>query len=224
MAPITKVGTPSGLGLGNAPGVMVSIDWSPTPVVLAAMYETLAVNVKSFREPLKRSVQQVLSPSIRRNFDVGGRPPWQALSSVTKEIRVREGFSEGPILVRTGKLKRVAGQLNIWTIDSEKAFVSNLGAASYGIVHQEGAAFTGRGGGGSKKKNMQKRVTVHPLTMERTVTMVEIKKPTTGGGGSIPARPFLLIQDDDVAQVDRVFGEWLRERVAAAGFRPGSAI
>jgi phage gpG-like protein len=208
VAPITRAARP-GLGFGNAPGQMVSIDWSPTPVILAASYETLGVMVRSFREPLKRSVQQVMAPSIRKNFDVEGRPPWQALSDVTIDIRAREGFSSGPILTRTGRLKKVAGQLNIWTIDTEKAFVSDLRNASYGIVHQGGAQFASRMGGSSGLSELAR-------------TAMRSKRNTGGGIKQIPERPFLLIQEEDIDKIELVFVVWFAERCAAVGFIPGA--
>lgn len=224
MPPISRVALPSGLGMGNAPGLMVSIDWSPTPVILAASYAAFGMSFRSMHEPLKRSVQQVLAPSIRRNFDVGGRPPWQALSQVTIDMRLKMGFSAGPVLVRSGKLKRVAGQLNIWTIDTEKAFVSDLRQASYGIVHQQGASFTPSFGKMSAVAKLATRrggkvVVNHAEGAGATRTVKGGKRGS--GSNTIPARPFLLIQDEDVAAVEEVFITWVRERAAATGFRPG---
>lgn len=90
--------------------------------------------------PLQRSIQEVLAPSIRTNFDVGGRPPWKPLVA---ETIAQKGGDTDP-LVRSGTLKSVASTLSIWHIgggylgDEGQAFVSDLGRAFYGEYHQRG--------------------------------------------------------------------------------------
>lgn len=45
--------------------------------------------------------------SISRNFEAEGRPGrWAPLRPATIRERIREGYGAGPILVRTGRLKR----------------------------------------------------------------------------------------------------------------------
>jgi phage gpG-like protein len=126
--------------------------------------------------------------------------------------------------VKTGKLKRVAGQLNIWSIDTEKAYVSDLQGAPYGGIHQQGASFTPRVGNMSGMSQAAKtamrrggRVKVNQSAGTRMV----VGGTVGGGSNTIPARPFLLIQDEDVNEVEKVFLDWVRERAVAAGFRPG---
>lgn len=112
----------------------------PPAAFLAEDFLALSLQVKSFHEPLKRSVQQVMAPSIAANFDAGGRPAWAPLADATIEDKDRLGFPPD-ILIRTGKLKRVAQQLNIWTITSEEAYVSDLPGAEYGFFHEGGTQF-----------------------------------------------------------------------------------
>lgn len=74
-------------------------------------------------------------PSIRRNFDEEGRPPWEELSWDTAYQR----GEEHPILNRTGKLKRRATQLARWTIGRHTASFRDLPQdVWYGKVHQAG--------------------------------------------------------------------------------------
>lgn len=110
---------------------------SPPGWVMAADFATLGLDIRSHREPLKRAVQGVLAGSFRYNFDVGGRPGWEPLAESTVQIKHDLGYPPD-ILVRTGKLKRVAGQLNIWTITREEAYVTQLPGAEYGEFHQSG--------------------------------------------------------------------------------------
>lgn len=112
----------------------------PPAAILAEDFVTLGLQIKSFHEPLKRSVQQVLAPSIAANFAAGGRPPWAHLADVTLQQKDALGYPPD-ILVRTGKLRRVAQQLNIWTISTDEAYVSDLPGAEYGFFHEGGTEF-----------------------------------------------------------------------------------
>lgn len=176
--------TGSGLVVGNAPGKVrgVEVTFIPTPAVIAAKFDLLGLDIRSMREPLKRSIQQVIAPSIGKNFRSGGRPEkWKPLAQDTELTRKREARPEGPPLIKSGALMRIAQQLNIWTITPDSAYVDNLTPAGwYGALQQRG--FTG------------------------------------GYGIKTPARPFLLIQPEDVDEIDIVFDLWLHERALAAGF------
>jgi phage gpG-like protein len=42
------------------------------------------------------------------------------------------------------------------------------------------------------------------------------------GEPNIPARPFILFQEEDIDRIQRIFYEWLDEKIATVGhFRPG---
>lgn len=149
------------------------------PMILAAQVEKLAKDIRSFREPLHRSVKDVLAPSIRKNFDVGGRPTWIPLADST----IRKKGHDRP-LIQSGTLRRVASQLNIWTITSDTAQLKGLpNSVGYGYVHQYGAEQYGE----SKGKSFVR---------------------------VIPARPFLMMQDEDQVKIAQIFDEWMEERVA----------
>lgn len=121
-------------------GLRIDVDlqftFRPSIGISARQLNVFGMNIKSFREPLKRAIQQVIAPSFRRNFEVGGRPqPWAPLAEYTVEVR---GSSE-PILVRSGLLARTMTQLNIWTIDTQKAALLDLPPKIwYGKIHQFG--------------------------------------------------------------------------------------
>lgn len=116
----------------------IDIEWFPEPKVVATQFYQLAgdVDVRSLKEPLKRSIQQVIAPAFRDNFAAGGRPKWTPLADAT--VRKK---GDNTVLVRSGKLKKRAGQLNLWTIDgvAGEARAENLGNAEYGVFHQNGA-------------------------------------------------------------------------------------
>jgi phage virion morphogenesis protein len=126
-------------GMPNAtfdPGL--SISFRPTLLSMNKDLFLLAHDFESFREPLKRAIREVLAPSFRKNFDVGGRPTWRPLEQSTVETRAR--YNKGKkILVESGALQRAAGQQNIWEVQANSANITGLPAkVSYGIVHQLG--------------------------------------------------------------------------------------
>ena len=127
----------------GASAFRISYDWIPLPAVLISDFDKLGLDIRSFREPLKRSIQEVVGPSMHENFAVGGRPPWEPLNERTIADKSANGYPED-ILVRTGSLGVVAGQLNLWTIDGQEgtAVVNGLpDRVHYGIFHQAGTRF-----------------------------------------------------------------------------------
>lgn len=165
----------------------IEFEFRPSIGLSARRIDTFGLQIQSFREPLKRSIQQVLAPSFRKNFEAEGRPQrWEPLSEATLEIR----GSSHPILVRSGLLKRTIQQFNIWTVDRTKAALLDLPQKIwYGKIHQAGY---GRRGSGQSR------------------------------AAGIPARPFVMVQDEDYEAIDRVFDRWFAERAAISGaFTPG---
>jgi phage gpG-like protein len=182
--------------------VTVQMHFEPSIGISARKLDKLGLDIRSFREPLRRSVKEVMIPSIRMNFDSGGRPPWEGLAG--KTIYRKGGSTK--ILVTTGALQRVATQLNIWTIDSEKALISNLPQSVwYGKVHQAGY------GGGTQQKKVRIKNVATGQWDEFTESGAE------SGTGAIPARPFIVMQNEDIMAIERVFSDWLGEKIAAAG-------
>lgn len=126
-------------------GFKFDIDISPSPTVFITEMELLGNEIRSFREPLKRVVQKVMAPSFRENFESEGRPSWAPLAALTLAKKAAKG-APPDILVESGKLKKVAGQLNIWKIEggygggNAEAYVSQFPGAEYGQYHQSGTS------------------------------------------------------------------------------------
>ena len=121
----------------------LSISFEPSLPLVYGLFEALSEDIRSFRIPLERSVRQVLVPSIRRNFEEGGRPTWEALSDATLLFREFYGFDKAP-LIRTGRLERVATQINMWNVDTLQATMNDLpDKVWYGIIQQEGTGSSG---------------------------------------------------------------------------------
>lgn len=116
-------------------GLQSRTEFVPSPAIIAAGLRSMAQDVESFKEPLRRAVREVLIPSIQQNFASGGRPAWQPLADYTVTVR----GSARPILVRSGHLQRTMGQERIWNITDNHAVIQNLPASVwYGSLHQAG--------------------------------------------------------------------------------------
>lgn len=116
---------------------MIDLDVRIIPPQVARDYAGLARDVRSFHEPMKRSVQQVMAPSLRLNFEVGGRPGWVPLAAATLEKKSRKGQPED-ILIATGVLRRKAGQLNLWKITRTTAEIMLPNDIQYAVFHMTG--------------------------------------------------------------------------------------
>ena len=209
---------------------ILQFDFQPSVGISARAIDRLGLDIRSFRVPLERVVKQVMAPSFRKNFDQEGRPDaWAELSSATLDIRAREGYGD-KILDKTGLLKKTIQQLNIWTITTETATIRDLPEkVSYGKVHQGG--FGGQGGG-SKMSSYLKKAGGDAKEAQKLLDddlIMAMRNGTKMGGGKktvaeIPARPYVAIQEEDYDDIEKVFVEWLGERMAAEGFRRGAAL
>lgn len=157
------------------------LEFKPSLSVIKKDLNDLGTDIRSFHEPLKRCVQQVMIPSIRANFDAQGRPPWAPYAASTVEFHEMLGRSMSTSLLnKTGALRRTATTLTVWSIGQDEAKFNGLpGSVWYGNLHQSG-------GHGGKQ----------------------------AGKGIIPARPFVMYQDEDGDKIVEVFARWLDERIA----------
>lgn len=111
------------------------------PKLTAAKLAALDVSIRAggFRQPLDRSVREVLIPAIEHQFDVGGDPKWKDTKAITKLNRIRRGNSPTPVLVETGKLKKAATAIGRWRVRDDEAIFTGLpGHAYYGTYHLTG--------------------------------------------------------------------------------------
>lgn len=199
----------SGLGIRGdlTPTIVPTVMFFPTLGIAAGRIDKLGIDIRSFREPLHRAVKEVMVPSIRRNFDEGGRPAWEPLSEFTLAMRTKAGTGD-QILVRSGKLRRKSTQINLWTITTTSAVIRDLPEEVwYGKVHQAGY-------GGLSATEASK------LLKKRGVSITKAARKKTSPGKrlspDIPARPFLVIQPEDETAIKAVFIKWLSERVMKA--------
>jgi phage gpG-like protein len=214
----------SGLRLDEG---ITAFEFKPSLGILARDIDKLGIDIRSFKEPLMRAIKTVMIPSFRKNFEEEGRPSWEPMAEATTMLREREGTS-GPLLNRSGKLKRVAQQQNIWTVTQESASIRDLPQKVwYGKVQQDGAGGMGRQVKAEIAKAAKRGVKLSPGKAAANVQKAldaKILSGNTGGGSAalnIPARPFIQFQDEDMDGVYEVFQLWLEERLMVHVLRKG---
>jgi phage gpG-like protein len=215
--------------------VIKAFDFSPSIGILARDVDKMGIDIRSFRVPLTEAVRSVMIPSIQANFQAGGRPDsWEPLSEATQVIRSRAGQS-GPILVRSGALMRNMGYMTMWDITKDYAIIKQLPPRVwYGAVHQGGYENNvGTQINSAIKRAARKGVKLSPGQASKQVMAqldAKLKSAMAGGGSAgggsdrahtIPARPFVMFQDEDLPKIDQVFDNWLKMRLVAASFKGG---
>jgi phage gpG-like protein len=211
----------SGLRLDSG---IVSFEFQPSIGILARDVDKLGMEISSFKEPLQQSIREVMIPSFQKNFEAEGRPSWTPMSESTKLIRARMNSGSGTkLLHKTGALEHAVTQESLWSVTDVFAAVKALPASvSYGNVHQEGYGGMGR----KVKANMKKGMS--PAAAAKAAMKAVDKKILAGGaksGGAavnIPARPFVLFQDEDEDGIMEIFDRWLAEKMAMSGFMGGA--
>lgn len=113
---------------------MINFLFTPPIGAMLASFDAFGSALQDFEEPLKRSVKEVLMPSIAQNFDAGGRPPWEPNAEGT--VRVK---GHNTVLVNSGDLQAAAQSYDIWAFSRDSASVETLPQRVwYGIVQQNG--------------------------------------------------------------------------------------
>lgn len=99
-------------------------------VALRRKLEEYKIRFKDFSDPMAK-IGELLVASIKKNFEVGGRPAWRPLSPATI---LRKGHST--ILVDTGRLRESV------EFKAEREYVEvgsfNMPERIYGEFHQKG--------------------------------------------------------------------------------------
>lgn len=183
--------------------------------LFASDIDKMGLSFKSWKEPLLKARDEVIIPSIKQNFQSQGRPAWKPLAKSTIYNRLMLGFPRGPILQRTGRLKRAATQKNIWEVTQ---VLDRSGGADmlllrteyldqlvpYARFHQLGAR----------------------LPQTRTIGFLAGRVGTPGfgsrertelfptSGGKLPARPYIQITIQEEIEIYNIFAAHLARKVA----------
>jgi phage gpG-like protein len=120
------------------PRLYIGDDYFRQVAVVSRDIEIMGRKFNDFRTPLELALEDVIMPSIEKNFALGGRPPWPPLAASTV---VNRGGSYRPILFRTGKLFNSVMNRANWNLTS--TFVTLAGISNkvfYARYHQFGTA------------------------------------------------------------------------------------
>lgn len=121
-------------------GNFTAVTAIPDLSLIVGSLTRFAGSLRSLKEPLERSVNEVIIPRIKENFasesDAG--EGWDQLKPAT----VRQRGSAHPILQDSGKLLRVATSKHIWEIDGQAgtAQITSLPGVEYGFLHDTGTS------------------------------------------------------------------------------------
>lgn len=183
--------------------------------IYAGDIDRLGMSFKSFKEPLRISLNEVIVPAIQKNFESQGRPSWKALKKSTIKDRLYKGYPRGPILERSGRLKKAATRKNIWEITSltvggpgdtlriRTNYFDQL--VPYGKYHQLGTSYStrmrSRGNLWMKIHGEKSTGITHSSRLESETVSV------------MPARSFFTITSGEEAEIYNIFIAFMVERV-----------
>lgn len=159
--------------------------------------------------PLGQSAA-AMQQSIAKNFQAEGRPgSWQPLKQISLILRTNAGSDA--ILQDTGRLlasvTTSGGAGSVYELTASHAKIgSNL---IYAALQQEGGTVTPK-----RAKVMARKVTdaqAHAADMMGWPVSYWSGGPHVifGLSRTIPARPYLVVQDEDVKQFETIFATWL---------------
>ena len=136
-------------------------------------------------KPLMRAIAGDMQASSRKNFDAQGRPGWQGLEPGTMAQRGRKGKWPGRILQVSGLLRKLQ------SASDEKAAIVGTNLV-YAKTHQYGARINHPGG---TAYIPTKRGNIWISNKDPRAARLNRTKPHTI---TVPARPFLSLQRDEV--------------------------
>ena len=145
--------------------------------------------------PAMKVIGQIVRTSVVRNFEVGGRPKWKPLSPVT--LALRRGTK---VLYRQGMAGGLMGSIHAKHYKNRAVIGTNK---IYAAVHQFGAK---KGSFGQFTANIK----AHMRKMGSKQVQVRahtrsVKLPW----GDIPARPYLMVQDEDWVEIREALGDYI---------------
>ena len=154
-------------------------------------------------QPAMKQGRVYMLGSINRNFERGGRPVrWQALSMNYYLAKLRAGYGN-KTLIRTGQLKRsITGRVE------PTRFIMGT-AVPYARIHQFGG--TVQHGARTERFFRQRKKTG---AFKRGIRLFGKARGFTFGSFAmtIPARPFILFQDEDITALNTFVLRHLTEK------------
>jgi len=146
--------------------------------------------------PAMRVVGETVRTSVIRNFEVGGRPRWKPLSPVT--LARRKG---GKVLMIRGLAGGLAGSIHARAYRDRAVVGTNK---VYAAVHQFGAK---KGSFGQITFTVREHL--RRTRSGKKVKVREHKRTARLPWGDIPARPFLMVQEEDWEEIREALADYI---------------
>ena len=144
--------------------------------------------------PAMKEVGEIVKTSVTKNFEVGGRPPWQKSKRAIKQ--------GGQTLVDTGKLKNS---------QTYRAFNDRVEIGThkpYAAVHQFGFSGTVSQHVKQHTRKVHSR-NVYKKGKKTASGITTVKAHGRNMRMNLPARPFLVVQDEDMTQIKKAIEEYI---------------
>lgn len=140
------------------------------------------------RAPVMRAIAEVMADAVEENFAREGRPAWQGLKPNPR----RDG---GKILQDSGRL---AASIVPSSDNNNAAVGTNV---KYAAIHQFG---------GQTRPHE-----IRPRNAKALKFGGRYAKKVNHPGSNIPARPFLVLADQDITEIEATMNDYLRGVVGA---------
>jgi len=148
--------------------------------------------------PAMKLIGETVQASIQQNFEAGGRPQkWPDLSPQTKARRAKKNKWPGQILVVSGIMKQI-------TYQADRDRVTVTAGSKYAATHHFGAK---RGEFGKVAQTIQSHV--RNLRSGKKSKVRSHKRNAVLPWGDIPARPFMMVQKEDWAEIHNILSRFL---------------
>lgn len=174
---------------------------------MLAMIEQRVHNLK----PAMGLIGEIALGSIQENFEKGGRPSWEPLSQTTINIRKRINKWPGRILVRSGVAGGLLGGISYRPGDNDVTLSANK---PYATTHHFGAK---KGSFGTVAATIKEHIRKINQAFGKPIEPRDVKvkahtRKMTLPWGDIPARPFMMVQDEDWTEIKETLAEYLMSK------------
>ena len=147
---------------------------------------------------------EIAVTSMRENFEAGGRPAWKKLRAQTIKLK---GHGD-PLKGRTGNLERITYKAHA----DHVVMGTHPSARKYAAIHQFGGTIKHPGGtpyfvgedGLAKFVSIRKAAQIFAQSGSRL-------NLTAPHGIPVPARPYMVLQDEDIAEMGQTARAYLQK-------------
>lgn len=194
------------------PGYDLVIKTNGLPTVTAHLEATIT-RAQNLRVPMKAGAQLMMF-SVNANFGSGGRPNrWATIAASTRKYKMRQGLSMTPLTGRTGALK---GSISPKVTSDSFSIGTSI---PYGAIHQFGGVINQ----GARSELFQRNRYLRGSRAGSFKRGTKSLGPNRVGFGfrargfnmgartiNIPARPYLVFQDQDVQDINKIVTDYIK--------------